>query len=321
MNRVTTKSQGLFRTDETAAGAAASGRPTRWLASWTRRAPVLPVIVYLVLVTQAPFLLTVFYSTQSWNLLDPTAGRRFIGLDNYLSLGNVADFGRTVANTAILTASVIVASLVLGLLVALLLNRQFPARRLVRTLLITPFLIMPTVNALIWKDMIFNPVYGLLNAILSGLRMARVDLLAQQPMLAIIIICVWSWTPFMMLILLAGLQSLDNEMVEAAQMDGAGPLALFRAITVPHLSPYLGTCTLLGTIMVLPTFGEIYVATYGGPGLATTNLTFGVFKVAFADYNIGGASALAIVTMLITMAIGLTLMRTVGRVFTKELRR
>src|SRR5439155_6982724 len=164
---------------------------------------------------------------------------------------------------------------------AMLLNRQFRGRGIARTLLITPFLIMPTVSAVMWKNMLFNPAFGLISSFLSTIGGPRVDWINQFPMASIVTIVTWEWTPFMMLILLAGLQSLQQEHLEAAQMDGAGPIEIFRFIIVPHLTRYIEIGVLLETLFILNIFGEIFVTTTGGPATDTTTLTFNIYLEAF----------------------------------------
>lgn len=271
-----------------------------------------PAIIYLIIVTQIPFLMTLYYSTLNWNLLRPKR-TTFVGLENYITPFSNPDFLTILVNTFVLSASVVVLTLVLGMGLAILLNRSFPGRNVVRTLLVTPFLIMPTVTAIQWKNMLLNPTFGLISSTLALFGIRGLDPLAQQAMLSIILIVSWEWTPFMMLILLAGLQSLPREPIEAAQMDGAGPFDLFRYIVLPYMMRYIEIAVLLEVLFVLSIFGEIFVVTSGGPGIATTTLTYDIYKEAFLRWNIGRASALGVYAVIIANIVVTLFLRVLRR--------
>jgi sorbitol/mannitol transport system permease protein len=274
--------------------------PGRW-ATW-------PAILYLGVLTQVPFVVTLYLSAHSWNLLYPNRGVRFVGLANYLALVRDPVFQTAVLNTVTFTAVTVIASTLLGLGLALLLNAMTAGRGLAYTLLLAPFLVMETVSPIIWKNMILNPVYGLLNWLLGLVRIGAVDPIGEQPALAILVIVGWQWTPFMMLILLAGLQSRPRELTEAAAVDGARSPQVFRFVTLPHLRPFFAVGMLLEAILLLPMFGPIYVATYGGPGFATTNLTFDVYRLLTQQYEIGKAAAGGVVTAAMTIAATMALL-------------
>ncbi|GAB4517901.1 MAG: sugar ABC transporter permease [Anaerolineae bacterium] len=271
-----------------------------------------PAILFMVVITQVPLLFTLRYSFERWNLLRPER-RADIGLRNYPRILEDADFWTIIGNTVVLTLSVVVTTLILGMLLALLLNRDFPLRGLVRTLLITPFLIMPTVSAVLWKNVLFNPAFGLLSSVFALLGLSRVDMLAQNAMLSIIIIMMWQWTPFMMLILLAGLQSLDGEQIEAAQIDGAGPLRIFRYVILPHLTRYIELAVLMLTLFILSEFGIIFVTTSGGPGIQTTNLSYSIYQEAFQRWNIGSASAMGVYAIILANIVVLLFVQVLRR--------
>ena len=277
-----------------------------------RRFLPVPAIIFMIIVTQIPLLLTLRYSLERWNLLRPDR-RADIGLDNYPRIIQDSDFWVIIGNTLVLTLSVVVITLILGMILALLLNREFPGRGIVRTMLITPFLLMPTVSAVLWKNVLFNPAFGLFAAVLAAFGFPRPDLLAEAPMLSVVIIVVWQWTPFMMLILLAGLQSLDTEQIEAAQIDGGGPWVLFRYIVLPHLQRYIELATLMETLFILSVFGVIFVTTSGGPGIQTTNLSFGIYQEAFNRWDIGEASALGVYAIILANIVVLLFVRVLRR--------
>src|SRR6202165_5414039 len=232
---------------------------------WLRRLPLLPAFVYVVLLTQIPFVLTIYYSFFSWNLLKP-GSFRFTGLDNYSRLLTDESIRTGVLNTVVLTISVIAISVVLGLAVASLLNSEVFGKGLMRTLMIAPFLIMPTAGALIWKDTLLNPLFGLLPNLLAPFGLGRVDWVNRFPMATVVAVGGWRWTPFMMLIILAGLQSQNRELLEAARVDGATAFQAFRRITLPLVRPFLELGALLGSLFVVQPFDSIHMLTYGGPG-------------------------------------------------------
>ena len=214
---------------------------------WKRRGPLLPALIFAIILTQIPFVFTLFYSFQQWNLLRPES-RQWVGLDNYGKVFTDPLFRNAVVNTVVLTVSTVLLSLVVGLAFALILDQKFLGRSVARTLLITPFLVMPTAAALVWKTSMYNPVFGLINWFLAPFGVGNVDWVSQFPMLSIIIVLTWQWTPFMMLIILAGLQSQSPEILEAARVDGASGWAIFRRITLPHLRQFLELSVTLGAI-------------------------------------------------------------------------
>jgi len=260
-----------------------------------------------------PVLFTLYYSVTNWNLLRPDRPRQFIGLQNYAGFFVARDTPRIMLNTLVFSVGAVVLSLVLGMILALLLTREFRGRNLARTLLITPFLIMPTVSAVMWKNMLFNPAFGLISSTLAALGGPRIDWMNQHAMASLVAIVTWEWTPFMMLILLSGLQGLAKEQLEAAQIDGAGPLTTFRSIILPHLTRYIEIGVLLETLFVLNIFGEIFTTTTGGPANYTTTLTFNIYLEAFKRWNVGRASAFAVIAVIFANIITLLFIRIIRR--------
>jgi sorbitol/mannitol transport system permease protein len=288
--------------------------------SWLRRIPLLPALVYVIVVTQIPFLLTIFYSFFSWNLLQP-GSFQFAGLQNYATVLSHSSFRIALWNTVVLTLGAVLISVALGTAVATLLNREFFGRGVVRTLLIAPFLVMPTAAALIWKDTLLNPVFGVINYVLSPVGLGHVDFVNRFPMATIITIEVWRWTPFMMLIILAGLQSQNTEVLEAAGVDGAKSYEIFRYMTLPFIRPYIELGALLGSLFIIQTFDSIFMTTQGGPGQATTNLPFLLYLVAFQGFDIGQASAIGVIAVVLTMIVATLALRTLFTIFIVEARR
>jgi len=273
---------------------------------------VAPAIIYAILITQIPFWVTIWFSLQKWNLLRPE-NSRFNGIQNYLDLFRTSEFTSAFYNTIFLTFFAVTISLLLGLFFAELVNHRFPGRGIVRTLLITPFLVMPVVGALGWKNMMFNPVFGVVDWIITSLGGPRVDWFAEYPMEAIIIIVVWRWAPFMMLILLAGMQALSDEVREAGRVDGASQWQEFRYIVLPHLKPFMQLSLLFGIIYILAEFDSIAMTTQGGPGDQTMNLPYLIYRTVFFSYDIGRAAAMGVVLVVVTLIFATMLIRQMGR--------
>jgi sorbitol/mannitol transport system permease protein len=283
---------------------------------WVRRLPLLPALIYVIALTQIPFLLTIYYSLLSWNLLRP--GIEFAGVRNYVSVLGDSALRVALLNTVVLTVGAVGISAALGVAIALLLHRELFGRGLIRTLLIGPFLVMPTAAALIWKDTLLNPLTGLIGYVLTPVGLGRVDWINQFPMAAIVAIEVWRWTPFMMLIVLAGLQSQNLEVLEAAAADGAGALQIFRRITLPFIRPFIELGALLGSLFIVQEFDVIFMTTQGGPGTATTNLPFLLYLVAFQGFDIGKASAIGVIAVVLTMIVASFALRTLFSIFQLE---
>ncbi|MFC5595878.1 carbohydrate ABC transporter permease [Deinococcus cellulosilyticus] len=273
---------------------------------------VLPALVYLIVTTQAPFLMTVYYSFFKWNLTIPDQ-RPFIGLSNYLSLFTDPQNLHVMLNTVVLMLSVVVLTILIGGGVALLLNRRFLGRGVVRTLFISSFLVMPVVTAVVWKNMLMNPVFGFFSWVSQQLGLPAVDFLSQYPMGSIVAMVTWEWTPFAALILLTGLQSMPEEQLEAARLDGCTPFQEFWYMVLPHLSKSLEVVVLLETIFLMQVYGEIYTATSGGPGISTTTIPYFIYQKAFAEYNIGLASAAGVIAVLFTNLVSSVILRIIGR--------
>ncbi|MFD7290642.1 carbohydrate ABC transporter permease, partial [Streptomyces sp. NPDC059863] len=303
---------------------AGRGAPGRARA-WATRAPLLPALIFLIAVTQLPFVATLVISLFDWNSLAPD-DRGFAGLSNYGSVFTDASLRDSVFTTVLLTATVVIVSVVLGLLLALLLDRKFIGRGFVRTLLITPFLLVPVSAALLWKHVLYNPEYGLLNggwAWFTGLfgvaGPAQPDWISDMPLLAVEASLIWQWTPFMMLILLAGLQSRPAEIMEAAKLDGATGWQMFRFLTVPHLRRYLELGVLLGSIYIVQNFDAVFTLTSGG--LGTANLPYTIYQTFYQAHEYGLASAAGVVVVIGTIVIATFALRVVSSLFSEEANR
>jgi len=292
-------------------------------SDWARRAPLLPALIFMFIITQLPFVATLVISFVQWNALRPDLGKSFTGLSNYQAVLADPDFRSSIYFTIVLTVTVVLVSLFLGLLLALLLDRQFRGRSLVRTLLIAPFLIVPVASALLWKHALLNPVYGLFNALLSMVwkvfgsdHPPQPDWITAHPRLSVEFALIWQWTPFMMLILLAGLQSRPGDAIEAASMDGASSWQMFRFITLPHLRQYLELGGLLGSIYVVQNFDAVFTITSGSQG--TANLPYSIYNIFFTAHDYGQASAAGVIVVIGSILIATFALRTVSSLFQEE---
>lgn len=290
--------------------------------AWATRAPLLPALIFLIAVTQLPFVATLVISLFDWNSLKPEK-RHFTGLSNYASVFTDEALRESVVTTVVLTATVVIVSVVLGLVFALLLDRAFFGRGFVRTLLITPFLLVPVSAALLWKHALYNPEYGLFNGVLTwfgelfGIEsVAQPEWTSEMPLIAVEASLVWQWTPFMMLILLAGLQSRPAEIIEAARLDGAGPWQIFRHLTLPHLRRYLELGILLGSVYIVQNFDGVFTITSGG--LGTANLPYTVYETFYRAHEYGLASAAGVVVVIGTIIIATFALRVVSSLFREE---
>ena len=276
------------------------------------RAMLAPSVAILFVWMIVPLVLTLWYSFQTYNLLNPI-NSGFAGWSNYFYFLTDPSFFQAFANTMILAVSVLAITVIGGTLLGLLLDLPMFGQGIVRILVISPFFIMPTVAALVWKNMMMDPNYGIFAWIATRLGFAPVTWLQSYPLFSVIIIVSWQWLPFATLILLTALQSLDEDQKEAAGMDGANFLRLFYYIILPHLARAITVVILIETIFLLSVFAEILVTTNGGPGYASTNITFLVYHQALLDYDVGGASAGGVVAVILANIVAFFLVRIVGK--------
>ena len=277
------------------------GRDPLLSDAWRRRLPLLPALLFIILLTQVPFVLSVYYSLTDWTVVPP-GPREFVGFDNYRELFRDDFFVDAIVTSIQFTVFPVIAALVLGTAFALLLDRKFFGRGIVRTMLITPFLLVPVVIGLIWKNQMFHGLYGVINWVIEKLGGTPVEFVSEHPTLSIIITLIWQWTPFMMLIMLAGLQSQPSDVLEAAKVDGATPFAIFRELTLGHLRPYMELGVLLGAIYLIQVYDQIAVITGGGPG--STNVPYYVFQRSIGGgWQFGLASAYSIVVVIASIII------------------
>jgi sorbitol/mannitol transport system permease protein len=271
-------------------------------------------------VTQLPFVGTLVISFMNWNAYYPD-DVGFAGVDNYRRVLTDVNTVGAIITTIQLTVAVVLISLVLGLVIALLLDRTFRGRGIVRTMMITPFLIVPVAAALVWKHALYNPEYGLFNGVLTwlfGENAPQPDWITMMPLGSIVATLVWQWTPFMMLIILAGLQSKPLDVIEAAKIDGASSWQIFRYMTLPHLRQYLELGALLGSIYIVQNFDAVFTITSGG--LGTANLPYTIYQIFYNAHDYGRASAAGVVVLVGTIIIATFALRVVSSLFRQEAR-
>ncbi len=276
------------------------------------RAMLAPSVVALFIWMIVPLGLTLWYSFQHYNLLNPLISG-FAGWTNYHYFLTDPSFFQAFGNTLILTVSVLAITVIGGILLGMLLDQQIAGQGIVRILIISPFFVMPTVSALVWKNMMLDPNYGIFAWLTTRFGIAPIPWLEDFPLFSIIIIVSWEWLPFATLILLTAMQSLDEEQKEAAEMDGANIVNRFIYIVLPHLSRAITVVILIETIFLLSVFAEILVTTSGGPGFASTNITYLVYHEALLSYDVGGASAGGVVAVVLANVVAIFLLRIVGK--------
>lgn len=291
------------RSDGTTAAQARAAEVKRLerIDGWKRRLPILPALLFTIFVTQIPFLFTFFYSLTDWRI-DTPEPRQFIGFDNYASLPDDKFFRDAAWVSVQMTVFSVLLSLAVGTGLAILLDRKFFGQGLVRTLLITPFLVMPVVAGFLWKTQMFSATFGVLNWVIERFGLEPIEFATKYPLWSVIVVLVWQWSPFMMLIVLAGLQGQDTSVLEAARVDGATSWGIFRQITFPQLRPYLELGTLLGAIYLIQVYDHIEVITGGSP--ASKNLPYYIAQRSIGGGNqFGLASSMAIVVVIASIII------------------
>ncbi|MAQ37602.1 MULTISPECIES: carbohydrate ABC transporter permease [Thioclava] len=276
------------------------------------RLMISPSVILLFLWMAVPLGMTIWFSFQRYNLLMPGQGG-FVGWDNYYYFLTDPAFFTALINTLVLVGGVLLITVFGGILLALLLDQPIFGQGIVRVLVIAPFFVMPTVSALVWKNMLYNPVNGIFAYLAKAIGLQPYDFLAHAPMLSITIIVAWQWLPFATLILLTALQSLDSEQLEAAEMDGAGALSRFFYIMLPHLARAATVVILIQTIFLLSTFAEILVTTNGGPGNASTTLTYLVYVQSLLQFDVGGGAAGGVIAVILANIVAIFLMRMIGK--------
>jgi sorbitol/mannitol transport system permease protein len=269
-----------------------------------------PAVTLLLGWMLVPLVMTLYFSFADYRPLRGTF-EPWIGFENYERFVTSSSFWDSVTTTLVMVGAILVITVTLGVLLALLLDKPIWGQGVVRILVIAPFFVMPTVSALVWKNMMMDPVNGVLSHVWRFFGAAPHDWLVQTPLLSIILIVSWQWLPFATLILLTAVQSLDGEQLEAAEMDGAPPIKRFWFIILPHMSRAITIVILIQTIFLLSIFAEIFVTTQGSFG--TRTLTYLVYQRVLESQNVGLGSAGGIIAVILANIVAIFLMRIVGR--------
>lgn len=282
----------------------ASRSAARWMIS--------PSVILLLGWMIVPLALTLYFSFLRYNLLMP-GDNPFVGWENYYWFVTDPSFSDAMLNTLILVGGILLITTIGGIGLALLLDRPMFGQGIIRIMVIAPFFVMPTVSGLVWKNMMMNPVNGVFAWIASLFGAQPIDFFGDIPLLSIIFIVSWMWLPFATLILFTALQSMDQEQLEAAEMDGASWFNRFIYLILPHMARSITVVVLIQTIFLLATFAEILVTTNGGPGTATTNLTYLVYVSSLLQYDVGMGSAGGVIAIILANIVAIFLMRMIGK--------
>jgi len=269
-----------------------------------------PAVILLLGWMLVPLVMTLWFSFR--NYLPLRGGDLgFAGFDNYARFLSSSAFWPSILTTLILVGSVLIITIVLGVILALLLDQPMWGQGIVRILVIAPFFVMPTVSALVWKNIFMDPVNGLFAHLWKFFGAEPVQWLSQASLESIILIVSWQWLPFATLILLTAVQSLDSEQLEAAEMDGAPWIKRFWFLILPHLARAITIVILIQTIFLLSIFAEIFVTTGGAFG--TKTLTYLIFQRVLESQNVGLGSAGGVYAIILANIVAIFLMRIVGK--------
>jgi sorbitol/mannitol transport system permease protein len=278
-----------------------------------RTLPLLAPSVGLLLIWMiVPLAMTLFFAFRRYNLLNPMI-HGWAGINNFKYLIEDPALLHSLVVSVIIVVGVIAITIVLGTILAAIFSQPFPGQGVARVLMISPFFVMPTVSALVWKNLLLDPVNGLVASLFRMVGLQPVAWFSVFPLASIMLILCWEWLPYAFLILFTSLQSMDEEQLEAARLDGASPVDIFLNIQLPHMARAISVTIMIEMIFLLGVFAEIYVTTAGGPGYATTNLTFLIYQRALLAFNVGGASAAGVIAIVLANIVSAFLTRSVGK--------
>jgi len=273
-----------------------------------------PAVFLLLVWMLVPLITTLFFSFKKYLPLrgdELGSGLDWVGFENYVRFFNSSSFWPSVITTLMIVGSVLLITVFLGVLLAILLDQPMWGQGIVRILIISPFFVMPTVSALVWKNMFMDSNYGLFAHLWRFFGAEPIQWLSQASIESIIMIVSWQWLPFATLILLTAIQSLDSEQLEASEMDGAPMFQRFWFIILPHLGRAITVVVLIQTIFLLAVFAEIFVTTGGAFGSRT--LTYLIFQRVLESQNVGLGSAGGVYAIILANIVALFLMRVVGK--------
>ena len=267
---------------------------------------VIPALVVILAVIVFPWVFTLWMSAHRWTLGQEQS---FIGFENYIRLASDIRFWESLWHTLIYTVLSVVAPLILGTLAALVFDAQFPLRGFLRGVFVMPMMATPVAIALVWT-MMFHPQLGVLNYLLSFIHIGPQEWIYNQSTVipSLVLVETWQWTPLVMLIVLGGLAAVPREPYESAEIDGANAWQKFRYLTMPMIAPFLMIAVIIRSIDAVKSFDIIYAMTQGGPGTASETINIYLYNTAFAYYDIGYGSAMAVVFFIIIVALSFVLL-------------
>ncbi len=278
----------------------ANNKPKRNISRYL----ILPAIIFVAIITQIPFIMTIIISLLKWNVKRPDIPVTFAGFDNYVYIFSDGNFYKVLLNSFTHAAFSLALCTVLGFLLALLFNRNFKGIYFARSLIIVPYFVMESVVGIVWKTLILSPSFGINQVVANFFGAEPIAFFSSKlSLITIIILTVWQWTPFLFMILLAGLQNLSEDVIESARIDGAHGLSMLYYIKIPMIKNYFIVGMMFGLINILKVFGLVFVTTQGGPGVSSANLPYYVYRTAFYDWQMGRSSAIAVITVIITLII------------------
>ena len=268
---------------------------------------LIPGMIVVAVVTQVPFILTLVYSTLRWNLARPDLPVKFYGFKNYWYFLRIQDwpeipeFYSIVWQTVLITVCALALCTIVGFLLALLLDNVIPGVNVARTLILGPFFVMSTASGVIWKTTILNTTFGWYGTIAKYLGFTPVDLISYHPIAVIVLLFSWRWMPFFVLMMLAGLQSIPDEIMDSTKVDGVNWWQSTFLVKLPMIRKHISVAMMLGLIFLVKEFGLILVTTAGGPGTSSYTLPYAVYMQVFNASNVGRAAALAVITVALTL--------------------
>ena len=264
---------------------------------------IAPALAFFFGITIFPLVFNIVMSLCNWKL----GGKiRFVGLNNYVYAFTNGTFWRTVLNTAIITIVAVAIEYILALILAYNINKIIRGQKLIRILMLLPMLMAPVVIGFMWKQM-FNELYGPLNDILSviGISIPWISS-SSYSLFSVILVDVWEWTPFVTIILLAGLQSIPKEPIESARVDGASERQIFFDIIFRMLIPSSVVAITLRAIETFKIFDTIYIITAGGPGVSSMSASMYAYQVGLRNFNLGKSAALCVIMLIIVLGVSMT---------------
>lgn len=265
----------------------------KWAEKHSYDLMIAPLMVFLVLMVAFPLIYTVYLSFTNWNM--GALAPKWLGLKNYIDVLTDSQFWSDTGHTLYLAFGSVAIELVLGTGIAIVLNRPFAGKNFIKTLFLLPMVATPIAVGMVWQ-LIYEPTLGVANYLLKFLGIEPVMWLIDTNMVmkSMIIIEVWEWTPMVMLIVLAGLAGMPQDIFEAAKVDGANRFQIFRRVTLPLLAPTLIVTALMRIIDALKTFDIIYATTQGGPLKASETVNLLAYKSIFSYFKMGRGAALII---------------------------